>query len=90
MRMDRATSSSSGRPEGKSVRRPANVSLNPLVLAEARDLGINISRACEAGLEAQIARVRRETWLRENREALEASNAYVERYGLPLADLRQF
>lgn len=76
--------------EAKPVRRAANISLNARILAEAKALGINISRACEGGLEAQIARVRRESWLAENREALESSNAYAEANGLPLAALRQF
>ena len=76
--------------EAKPARRAANISLNARMLAEAKELGINISRACEGGLEAQIARVRRETWLAENRQALESSNAYAEANGLPLADLRQF
>lgn len=57
---------------------------------DAKALGINISRACEAGLKAEVARIRGERWLVENKEALEAANAYVEENGLPLADLRQF
>jgi len=76
--------------EGKPARRAANVSLDARILAEAKELGINISRACEGGLEAQIARVRRETWLAENSQALESSNGYAEANGLPLAALRRF
>lgn len=76
--------------EAKPVRRAANISLNARILAEAKALGINISRACEGGLEAEVARVRREKWLAENGEALESSNAYAEANGLPLAALRQF
>jgi antitoxin CcdA len=76
--------------KGKPVRRPANISLNAGILAEAKELGINVSRACEGGLEAEIARVRRETWLAENRSALDSSNAFAEANGLPLAALRQF
>lgn len=76
--------------EAKPARRPANISLNVRMLVEAKELGINISRACEGGLEAQIARVRREQWLAENGQALESSNAYAEANGLPLAALRQF
>ena len=71
-------------------RRAANISLNADMLAEAKALRINISRACESGLEAEIARVRRETWLAENGQALDSSNAYAEANGLPLAALRQF
>ena len=71
-------------------RRPVNISLNGDILAEAKALEINLSRACEKGLEAEIARVRREAWLAENGEALESSNAFAEANGLPLAALRQF
>ncbi len=76
--------------EANPARRAANISLDARILAEAKELGINISRACERGLEAQIARVRRETWLSENRQAIESSNAYAEANGLPLAALRRF
>lgn len=76
--------------ETRPVRRAANISLNAGILAEAKELGINISRACEGGLAAEIARVRRETWLAQNRPALESSNAFAEANGLPLAALRQF
>jgi antitoxin CcdA len=76
--------------EAKPARRPANISLEAGMLAEAKALGINISRACEGGLEAEIARVRREAWLAENAEALASSNAFAEANGLPLAALRQF
>jgi antitoxin CcdA len=77
-------------PLAKPARRAANVSLDSRILAEAKALGINISRACEGGLEAEIARARRETWLAENGEALDSSNAFAEANGLPLAALRQF
>lgn len=76
--------------QAKPVRRAANISLDAGILADAKALGINISRACEGGLEAEIARVRRETWLAENGEALDSSNAFAEANGLPLAALRQF
>jgi len=76
--------------EVRPARRAANISLNAGILAEAKALGINISRACQGGLEAEIARVRRETWLAENGQALESSNAFAEANGLPLAGLRQF
>lgn len=74
----------------KRTRRPANISLDPAMVNDAKALGINISRACEAGLEARIREVRRERWREENREAIESSNAYVEKYGLPLAAFRMF
>jgi antitoxin CcdA len=73
-----------------STRRPTNVSLPVDLLDEARRLDINISRACERGLAADIAERRAREWLAENAEAIESSNAFVERNGLPLARYRLF
>ena len=40
--------------------------------------------------EDQVRNLVREAWIEENREAIEASNAWVEKHGLPLAKYRQF
>ena len=74
----------------KSARRATNVSLDSAHLAEARELGINISQACERGLVETLAEERTKRWLEENREAIESSNAYVEKHGLPLSRYRLF
>jgi antitoxin CcdA len=74
----------------KSTRRATNVSLDSAHLDEARELGINISQACERGLVETLAEERARRWLEENREAIESSNEYVRKHGLPLADLRLF
>ncbi|MEI7607380.1 MAG: type II toxin-antitoxin system CcdA family antitoxin [Rhodospirillaceae bacterium] len=37
-----------------------------------------------------MPKARSEQWLRENRAAIDSSNEYVERHGLPLDELRQF
>jgi len=71
-------------------RRATNVSLPAGLIEEARRLNINISQACEQGLEEQVRKTLREAWLEENRDAIEASNAWVEKNGLPLAKYRQF
>lgn len=71
-------------------KRATNVSLRSDLIDEAKKLGINVSEACEQGLEKEVARNRAEQWLEENRAALESSNAYVEKHGLPLARYRQF
>jgi antitoxin CcdA len=73
-----------------STKRATNVSLRSDLIDEAKGLGINISEACEQGLEMQVARTRREMWLEQNRDAIEATNAWVEKHGLPLARYRQF
>ena len=71
-------------------RRATNVSLPSDLIEEARRLNINISKACEQGLERQVAKTRAEQWQEENRDAIAYWNAYVEEHGLPLAEYRQF
>lgn len=71
-------------------KRATNVSLPEDLLAEAKALQINISQAAEAGVAQAITRARSELWLAENQEAIESSNAYVEKHGLPLAKYQMF
>ena len=78
------------KPSLRTQRRPTNVSLDRVLVEEARALGINLSQACERGIIEQLAKTRTERWVDENRAALASSNAFVEAYGLPLASNRQF
>ncbi|MBV9930255.1 MAG: type II toxin-antitoxin system CcdA family antitoxin [Alphaproteobacteria bacterium] len=71
-------------------KRATNVSLSPLLVAEAKALGVNVSQACERGLEEDVRKARAAAWLEANAPALEAWNRYVEEHGLPLARYRQF
>jgi antitoxin CcdA len=73
-----------------AARRPTNVSLDTRLIAEAKALGVNISRACERGLAEQVAEARSAQWLAENEAAIASSNAHVEQHGLPLAGSRLF
>lgn len=77
-------------PDPVRRRKATNVSLDPKVVEEARALGINVSQACETGLERANKAERERRWLEENAEAIASSNAYVERHGLPLAKYRMF
>jgi antitoxin CcdA len=72
------------------TRKATNVSLDEALLSEARALQINISRAAERGVSQAITEKRAELWLLENKGALDSSNEYVEKHGLPLARHRQF
>ncbi|NYT26044.1 type II toxin-antitoxin system CcdA family antitoxin [Alcaligenaceae bacterium] len=76
-------------PRG-AAKRATNVSLSEDLLAEAKALHINISQAAEAGVTQAIARRRSELWLVENQEAIESSNDFVEKHGLPLTKHRMF
>ncbi|WP_449392600.1 type II toxin-antitoxin system CcdA family antitoxin [Eoetvoesiella caeni] len=48
------------------------------------------SKAAEAGVALANKRKRTELWLKENKEAIDSSNAFVEEHGLPLAKYRMF
>jgi antitoxin CcdA len=72
------------------IRKPTNLTLNADLVAEARELKINISRVAEEGIAKAVAEEKARLWKLENREAIEFWNKYVEENGLPLAKYRQF
>lgn len=71
-------------------KRPTNVSLSAALVDEARELGINLSQACEDGLAAASKAERERRWLEENRAAIESNHAYIEKHGMPLARFRRY
>ncbi len=76
--------------QAESRKRPTNVSLSETLVKEARELGINVSQACEEGLAAATKAERERRWLEENDEAIKSNWDYVEKHGMPLAHLRLF
>ena len=86
----RRTAIASSPASQPAVRKSTNLTLTASLVAEARELGVNVSQAAEAGIADAVARRRQECWLAENLDALESSNAFVERHGLPLAAYRNF
>jgi antitoxin CcdA len=77
-------------PTRGPLRRATNVSLDQSLVEAARELDINLSRACEQGLAREIKATREARWLEENSEAIQSWNDYVAEHGLPLAKYRQF
>lgn len=77
-------------PTRTSLRRATNVSLDQSLVEAARELDINLSRACEQGLAREIKSTREARWLEENAEAIASWNDYVRTNGLPLAKYRRF
>lgn len=77
-------------PIVRDKRRPTNVSLPAEAVAEAKELGINVSKACEAGLMAELQDARVERWKRDNREWIDAHRKWVENNPLPLEKYRLF
>lgn len=77
-------------PYANATKKPTNVSLAEPLLAEAKELRINVSQAAEAGVAKAVAEKRAELWVTENAKAFACWNAYVEKNGLPLAKHRTF
>jgi len=71
-------------------RKPLNVTIDTGIVQAAREAGLNLSEISQAGLIAAVRQERERRWLQENRAALESSNAWVERNGLPFAKHRPF
>ena len=85
-----ATVSSPSADDSAFARKSTTLTLTVGLVAEARELGVNVSQAAEVGIAAAVARRRQERWLAENQDALQSSNVFVEQHGLPLAQYRRF
>ncbi len=68
----------------------ANLSIRSDLLNRAKQRNINLSKTLEESLEQLLKARDREEWLKDNREAIEAANNYVEGKGLWSDGLRQF
>ena len=71
-------------------RKAANLSIDANVLADAKALDINVSRAAETGIAEAVRKEKGRRWLEENREALLYFNQWYEENGNPLDEYRQF
>ncbi len=71
-------------------KKPANLSVDSVLLEDAKRMNINLSQVFEAGLNAAIRQRRREEWLKNNRAALEAYNEHIEADGVFSDGMRTF
>lgn len=71
-------------------KRATNVSINQRLLEEAKALEINLSATLERALEAEVRARKRAKWLEDNREAIAAYNARIERDGMLSDHVRAF
>ena len=65
----------------KVRRRPLNVSVREDLIEAAKGLGLNVSKAAEAGIAEAVKRAREAVWREQNRDAIEAYNARVDKRG---------
>lgn len=78
------------REDRSPFRRPTNVSLDAKLVDEAKELGINVSRASEDGLAREVREERKRRFQEEHRDAFEEYNRYIAENGLPLEKYRLF
>ncbi|MBC5766945.1 type II toxin-antitoxin system CcdA family antitoxin [Ramlibacter albus] len=71
-------------------KKPTNLSLNSKVLEMAKELGMNISQTVDTLLAEEVKRRYWEKWQEENKEAIQAYNERIAKFGLPLAKYRTF
>ncbi len=71
-------------------RKPANLTINSDLLRYARAQKINLSATLERALIEELRSRRREHWLENNRDAIAAYNADVEKQGVFSDGIRAF
>jgi antitoxin CcdA len=74
----------------KNSTRPANLSLDTVLLDRAKALNINISRACETGLAREVSEAEAKLWQEENEEFISSYNRHIAENGIFLAEHRTF
>ena len=71
-------------------KKSANLSVNSDLLKKARRLNINLSATLERALMQQVKQAERESWLKENKEALNTLNDLADENGLFSDSYRKF
>jgi antitoxin CcdA len=74
----------------QAPKKAANLSINTDLLSKARELDINLSATLEQALVEALKKRRRDQWIAENRNAIEAYNDHVEKHGVFSDDFRTF
>jgi antitoxin CcdA len=71
-------------------KRAANLTLSAEVLADAKELGINISKACDLHLRELVRKEKEARWKAEHADFIQAYNKTVAEESLPLDAWRTF
>lgn len=74
----------------KAPKKPTNVSINSDLLQKAKDMKINLSATLEHALAERLRNEQRTEWLRENADAIQAYNQFVEKNGTFSDSVRKF
>jgi len=73
-----------------ATKKAVNLSIDAELLAEAKEVGTNLSALLEQALKEALRERRWQKWREENREAIEAHNKFVEEHGLLSDEWRNF
>jgi antitoxin CcdA len=71
-----------GQPLLSGRKRAVNVTVDERVLAEAKELGLNLSQVLEEELRKHVKDEKTRRFQEEHREAIEAHNRFIEKYGI--------
>jgi antitoxin CcdA len=80
----------SSRISDRPLKKATNLTLTSEVLEEAKKLGINISKVCDAFLESLVKQEKERRWKLDNADFISAYNQITEDEGLPLDQWRSF
>jgi antitoxin CcdA len=74
----------------QAPKKAANLTINSDLLLKAKEENINLSATLENALADKLQQIRKEKWLRENANAIQFYNDFVEENGLFGDDIRSF
>ena len=77
-------------PDAQPSRKSLKISIDRRLIEDAKAFNIDIPRAVETGIVNAIATEKKRQWQEENKDAIDSSNDYVRRNGLPLANIACF
>jgi antitoxin CcdA len=79
-----------GQPPLPGRKRAVNVTVDENVLAEAKQLGLNLSQVMEEELRKRVTEERTRRFQEEHREAFDAHNRFIEKHGIWSAKYRSW
>lgn len=74
----------------KAPKQATNLSINSDLLKAAREAGVNLSSVLEEALAQKVANAKRDAWKRDNADAIDAYNEFIDEYGVYSDGSRSF
>ena len=71
-------------------KKPTNLTINSDLLAQAKNLKINLSATLESALTEALKQKKRDIWISENKESIQLYNKKISETGLFSDEMRTF